>query len=208
MKKTIIFIMLFALLFTTGCSFTAVKKVEKKEEKQESKKKEEKQENEKKDENNKEDKSQNKTPNVGAFNGDKAIGFSLKTLADGKEINLNEYLGKKPIIIKFFASWCGPCRHEIPELKKINDEYEKKGLKVLAVNLTNGDKLENVKALIAENKVKFPVLLDESGKVAISYSIRSIPVNIFIDKNGIIKNRSEGMLTFDSYKKFTDMIMK
>lgn len=136
----------------------------------------------------------------GVFEGNKPFDFELSAFNEDKTYKLSDHLGKDPIVITFFASWCGPCRMEMPELEEVYKEYKDKGLKVLAVNLGSGDNPENVEALISDYLLTFPVLRDDKSDVAFQYGIRGIPVNIFIGKDGAIKKHAVGMQTKETYE--------
>lgn len=127
----------------------------------------------------------------------KAPDFTLKTL-DGKAAELGKNNGK-PTIINFWASWCPPCKVEMPYIQKA---YEKYGDRVnfMMVNLTAMDDKEKMEQFLKEGGYSFPVLLDETGKVGEMYQAFSIPVTYIVDENGfIIKHvmgaMSEGQLT-------------
>lgn len=136
----------------------------------------------------------------GVFEGNKPFDFELTAFNEDKTYKLSDHLGKDPIVLTFFASWCGPCRMEMPELEEVYKEYKDKGLKVLAVNLGSGDNPENVEALISDYLLTFPVLRDEKSDVAFQYGVRGIPVNIFIGKDGAIKKHAVGMQTKETYE--------
>lgn len=137
---------------------------------------------------------------VGPFEGMIPPDFELSAFNDDKSYKLSDYLGKDPVIITFFASWCGPCRAEMPDLDEVYKAHKDKGLKVFAVNLGNGDNPEDVEQLISDYLLSFPVLKDEKSEAARFYSIRGIPVNIFVGKDGIIKKHAVGMQTKESYE--------
>ncbi len=145
---------------------------------------------------------------VGPFAGNTAIDFELESFTEDKTYKLSDYLGKDPIIINFFASWCGPCKKETPELNEIYKEYKDKGLKVLAVNLGNGDSEEDVKKLIEDYIVEYPVLKDPKSSIAREYLVQGIPVNIFITKDGKIYENMTGALDKESYKKRVEKLLE
>lgn len=117
--------------------------------------------------------------------GKAAPDFKLKTL-DGKEISLSQLKGK-PVVVNFFASWCPPCIKEMPDLNAFANEYKDK-VTVLGLNVTTNDRVEDVKKMVAEQKLTFPVLLDEKGAAAVAYKIVPIPTTFFIDKDGVIQD--------------------
>jgi thiol-disulfide isomerase/thioredoxin len=93
---------------------------------------------------------------------------------------------EKPLFVNFWASWCGPCEEEAPDLVNLYNKY-KGQFDLYAVNVTQGDKLENVKAFVKEHEFPFPVLLDKEGKVAEMYRFLVIPTSFIVDKNGVIQ---------------------
>ncbi|MFJ8261796.1 TlpA disulfide reductase family protein [Rummeliibacillus sp. NPDC094406] len=121
-----------------------------------------------------------------------APNFKLKTL-DGKEVQLSDYLGKK-VILNFWATWCPPCKAEIPHMEKYYKKHAKEdGVEILAVNLTKSDKDEDyIRDFVKSYDMTYPVLLDEDGEQQKQYEIVTIPTTFFIDKNGRIQKKVVG----------------
>jgi len=117
-----------------------------------------------------------------------APSFSLTGL-DGKRYELRAYRGK-PVVLNFWASWCGPCRDEAPSFVKLDKLYGDR-LQIIAVNLTASDSAESAREFALEYGFTFPVVLDPEGKTGESYKIRPIPTTLFIDSRGVI---ADGML--------------
>ncbi len=92
----------------------------------------------------------------------------------------------KPLFINFWASWCGPCEEEAPDLVEMYHKY-KDQFDLYAVNVTQGDNLEDVKRFAMEHKFPFPVLLDKEGKATELYRFLFIPTSYLIDKNGVVR---------------------
>jgi len=120
-----------------------------------------------------------------------ASNFSLE-LMDGKRFNLNDYKGK-PILINFFASWCLPCREEMPVIEKIVQEYQPKGVIFLGIAVDDTEK--KMKEFIARYGVTFPVGLDKTAEIQKSFGLYGIPTTYFIDKNGVINYFHSGTVT-------------
>lgn len=112
-----------------------------------------------------------------------APSFSLQGL-DGQTYNVGG-ARDKPLFLNFWASWCGPCEMEAPDLKRLYDKYSDQ-LDMYAVNITRNDKLENAKKFVERHEFTFPVLLDEEGKASELYQFYFIPTSFLIDRNGVI----------------------
>lgn len=117
--------------------------------------------------------------------------FTLTNL-NGEEVSLSDYRGQN-VYLNFWASWCPPCRAEMPDMEEIHQEYQDKGLVVLTVNLAESK--DTVQKFITANDFTFPVLLDPKNEAAKLYKITSIPVSVFINKDGVIAEKRVGMLT-------------
>lgn len=111
--------------------------------------------------------------------------FNLTTLS-GENFSLSEFRGS-PVIINFWASWCPPCRAEMPAFQQVFAEYEDLGLIIAAVNATNQDSLSEASAFASDNNLTFPIPLDKTGSASRSYNLYSLPTTVFIDKQGIIR---------------------
>ncbi len=112
-----------------------------------------------------------------------ATDFRLPML-DGIEKSLQEQQGKI-VILNFWASWCEPCRIEMPHFQTFYEEYNQ-DIEILAVNVTNKDKLKDVEAFVDEHDLTFPILLDTSGEISTMYGAFALPSTIIIDREGNI----------------------
>jgi len=139
-------------------------------------------------------------PKVGVSEGSTAPDFELKTLS-GDSLSLSSVKGKK-VIINFWATWCPPCRSEMPDMQKIQDEH-KDDVVVLAVNLTNSESsVDTVKKFVDELELTFPVLLDEKGEINNQFEVLSYPTSYFVDENGVIQTKFVGALSYDQMNEF------
>ena len=111
--------------------------------------------------------------------------FTLETL-EGENITLSDLRGKM-VLLNFWATWCPPCRSEMPAFQKAYIDYEEEGFVILAVNATRQDKLESVGAFITEYGLSFPIVLDVEGNANQLYQVQSLPTSFFIDKEGMIQ---------------------
>ncbi len=123
-----------------------------------------------------------------------APGFSLTGL-DGGTYSL-EALKGRPVVLNFWASWCGPCRDEAPLFAKLHDRYGEQ-LSILAVNLTAADSEQEARKFARDFGFNFPVPLDSEGAVAAKYKIRPIPTTIFVDSRGMISDGVLGALDWE-----------
>jgi peroxiredoxin len=129
--------------------------------------------------------SSNREEIVAPQKGFLAPDFSLMGL-NGERITLSDFRGQ-PVLINFWASWCGPCRLEMPAIERIYREYKDKGFVVLTVNTTYQDNLADVEAFIEEHNLTFPILLDQDGSTTKPYQLTALPSSYFIDSEGIIQ---------------------
>jgi len=126
----------------------------------------------------------------------KAIDFKLKDL-DGKELSLSDLKGKN-VFLNFWATWCPPCKAEMPEIEKLYQETKDSDLVIVSIEI--GEPLGTVKSFIDTNKYSFKVLLDSDQSVASKYNIASIPTSYFINKDGNIVSKKMGSMNIDEMK--------
>jgi thiol-disulfide isomerase/thioredoxin len=115
--------------------------------------------------------------------GFQAPDFTLETI-EGQTVTLSNLRGQ-PVIINFWASWCPPCRAEMPAFQAIYEEYQGR-ISLLSVNTAYQDNLNDALALLVEKGATFPVLLDADGAVSRLYAIISLPTTFFIGADGVI----------------------
>jgi thiol-disulfide isomerase/thioredoxin len=115
--------------------------------------------------------------------------FSLMDLK-GKKHELKDYLGKV-VILDFWATWCGPCRMELPHLKELNKRYKGKGLEIIGVSLDAQGK-EVVEPFVKKNEIDFVSLLGNAEVVKAYGNVRAIPTTFLIDRKGIVQKVYKG----------------
>lgn len=120
--------------------------------------------------------------------------FTLPALS-GEKLTLSAYKGKV-VFLNFWATWCPPCRAEMPSMERLYAKMKDKGFEILAVNLQEEPKV--VKEFLTKNKLTFPVVLDANGKIGSVYGVRGIPTTYLIDKEGFIVGGMVGGKEWDT----------
>ena len=126
------------------------------------------------------------------------INFTLPFL-EGESAALSAFKGKV-VILNFWATWCPPCRDEMPSMEILYQRYKDNGLEMLAVNLR--ENINTVQQFIKTNNYTFPIPLDLDGRVSSQYGITSIPTTYIIDKDGKIIGRVVGSIHWDTPQVF------
>jgi peroxiredoxin len=127
---------------------------------------------------------------------DRAPDFTLKSL-EGSNLRLDEYKGQV-VLINFWASWCGPCRQEMPLLNRIHERYEDAGFAVLGVNVEG--QMAPAKEIADSTGVTFPVLIDENQRVSEVYDLEAMPSSVLIDRDGVVRYVHRGYKPGDEAK--------
>lgn len=116
---------------------------------------------------------------------------------DGKEVSLSDFKGK-PVVVNFWASWCPPCKEEMPFYNEVFKELGGE-VQFMMVDLVDGSRetVDSAKSFIKDNGYEFPIFFDTDQEAAIAYGIYSIPTSIFIDADGKVVKSITGSLTKD-----------
>ncbi len=137
---------------------------------------------------------------TGTQKGQLAPDFSLTDL-NGKQVSLADYAGKK-VLVNFWATWCPPCRVEMPHMQKFYEDYEAKDVVILGVNLTPTEKNRSVvQDFIQEQQLTFPIVLDQEGEVSQAYKVVAYPTTYFLDADGVIREKFQGAINYDVMEK-------
>ena len=114
--------------------------------------------------------------------------FALRSMDDAN-IRLSEYLGQV-VLINFWATWCGPCRQEMPLLQALHDKYQRAGLVLLGINIDEerDEAIEMARTL----QISYPILFDERKDVSRAYQLGTMPLTVLVDREGVVRYVSEG----------------
>ncbi|WP_422123769.1 peroxiredoxin family protein [Planococcus sp. X10-3] len=128
----------------------------------------------------------------GLAKGETAPDFELTTL-DGETARLSDYKGQK-VILNFWATWCPPCRAEMPDMQRYYEEQaQQENVEILAVNLTTEDRgMDEINAFIEEFSLTFPIPMDTEGEIGELYQAAAIPTSYMIDTEGRVQNKIVG----------------
>lgn len=126
--------------------------------------------------------------------GDAMPAYTAKTLG-GAPYDLASEKGSV-VLINVWATWCGPCRFEIPELQKMHDEFGKRGFKVVGVSVDEGE-AKDVQQFVTDQKMTYPVVLDPDGRIANLLATTVLPTSVLLDRHGKIVWREVGAIPAD-----------
>lgn len=105
----------------------------------------------------------------------------------------------KPLLLNFWASWCGPCEEEAPALQALYEKYKDR-LDLYAVNATKYDTVRGAQDFVRDLELTFPVLMDESGKVTDAYKVFAFPASFLVDRNGVIRERIDRVISLEEWE--------
>ena len=132
--------------------------------------------------------------------------FSV-TDVNGKEVKLSDFKGK-PVVLNFWATWCGPCKIELPGFDALNTEYKDK-VQFMMINLVDGarETVEGSKKFVEENGYSFPLFFDVTGEAATAYGTYSIPVTVLVDADGNIVKTRVGTIDESLLRKYIEELL-
>jgi peroxiredoxin len=139
---------------------------------------------------------------IGLEEGDYAPDFTLEAL-DGETVSLSDFRGEKKVMVNFWATWCPPCRAEMPDMQRVYEDRD--DVEILAVNLTDTEAaLSRVESFRDERSLTFPILLDEQTDTADLYNIQPVPTTYMVDTEGRIAHASFGPMNEEMIARIFD----
>lgn len=139
--------------------------------------------------------SSDRVPPNRSLEGATAPDFSVAT-RDGENFTLSENVGKKVIVLNFFATWCGPCKQEIPELNELYQKFENDDFILLGI--CSGEAPDTVDGFISGHRPAFPVAIDENGAVGKKYMVNAFPTTVLIGADGRIQMYRVGAVQYEA----------
>jgi peroxiredoxin len=137
--------------------------------------------------------------------GEIAPDFTLIDIRDDEQISLSQFDGR-PVMLNFWATWCPPCRKEMPLLQDAYEEHQGDGLIILTIAVS--DKANNVLDFSDQHDLTFPLLIDTKDQVAVQYKVLGIPTSYFIDSDGVIASVQVGDLTASALNRHLEEILE
>lgn len=117
--------------------------------------------------------------------------FTLDDL-DGELFTLSESLGNGPVLLTFWATWCTPCKHELPRLQELFEKYSDQGFQVITVSEDSPKSQSKIKPYVRSKRFTFKVLLDPNGEILRLFQGKALPFQVLFDKNGEIVETHQG----------------
>lgn len=143
-------------------------------------------------------------PLVGSY----APALSLASLDGSATYTIDPKAPKDQVlIVNFWASWCGPCDIEAPDLVKLYEEYKGK-VELYGVNATKYDTVRGAKDFVKEKELPFPILMDKDGKAGDDYKVFSYPISFIVDRQGVVRARIEGSKSLKEWRSLLDKALE
>lgn len=137
---------------------------------------------------------------------ERLVGYYATNL-DGSTYRLSDQKGKV-LLVNAWATWCGPCRYEIPELKRLHQEYADDGLEIVGVSVDMGAAEPSVRQFVDVNAIEYPILLDPQSRLTAMLRTTSIPTSVMLDREGNVVWRHIGIVSEQRDESFREALSK
>lgn len=135
---------------------------------------------------------------------DKLLPFTGQDM-DGKTVDLSTVIGKKPVMLIFWASWCPNCKSEVPKVNDLVKKYQEKGMEFIGINVGYNDSEGKARRFMDKTGMAYPVIFDSKGKIPRMYGVQGVPTILVANKNGVIIFKNYGVPEI-SDEKFQQLI--
>lgn len=134
--------------------------------------------------------------------GEKLKPFTHRDM-DGNVVDMANIIGKKPVMLVFWASWCPNCKTEVPKVNKLAAEYEKQGMEFIAINIGYNDSPRRAKKFIKKTDMSYPVIFDSTHTITNGYMVYGVPTILIADSKGVVQFRHFGTpdITEENFKR-------
>ncbi|BCO10473.1 hypothetical protein GF1_28490 [Desulfolithobacter dissulfuricans] len=124
---------------------------------------------------------------------------------NGRQVDLGQVIGKQPIMLIFWASWCPNCKREVPRVNELQEKYGSRGMYFLGINVGFNDSPERARAFMESTGMNYPVLFDKQGTISRQYGVQGVPTIIVTDKSGrvVFKNFGVPEITDENFKQLS-----
>ena len=114
---------------------------------------------------------------------------------NGKTIDMSRLVGKKPVMLVFWASWCPTCREEVPKINRLYEKYRDQGMEFIGINVGYNDSVAKARAFVKKTGMAYPVIFDKRGKISRMFAVQGVPTVFVTDRNGVVRFKNYGLPT-------------
>lgn len=134
--------------------------------------------------------------------GEKLQPFKQEDL-NGNIIDMNTIIGKKPVMLVFWASWCPNCKIEAPKINQLVEKYRDQGMEFIGVNIAFNDSIKRARSFVKKTEMAYPTVFDADNAITQKYMVRGVPTILVADSNGIVQFRNYGApeITEENFKR-------
>ncbi|WP_457574482.1 TlpA family protein disulfide reductase [Desulfolithobacter sp.] len=124
---------------------------------------------------------------------------------NGRQVDLGQVIGKAPIMLIFWASWCPNCKREVPRVNELQEKYGARGMYFLGINVGFNDSPERARAFMESTGMNYPVLFDKQGTISRQYGVQGVPTIIVTDRSGrvVFKNFGVPEITDENFEQLS-----